>query len=315
MFRANIVVKRATNETFSSFTIYFAVVAVPRETKRSSQFPAAEITATVSVDRSKRHRAPIARSAIVNHYARVISPVVELLIRIDRWFNSPRQIQFLFPAFRCSSHGLFFLRRSQPRGGEYSRRRDSKVPERTARSPCAYFPQLFRRSSSTQRCVLRAMPRHSSQITFRRHSVRRRTRVHRLAAVYLRVRRSRTLQPSSRGHRAVDQASSVKVASRVARSVASRMRTLARRPGVRCNPTIETGARNKCWIATASNAIVWVPHGGRWTNLDYENFVQEAELIRTSRTRLPSRGGISKGTPRDRESNQNARSYWLANCW
>jgi hypothetical protein len=87
------------------------------------------------------------------------------------------------------------------------------------------------------------------------------------------------------------------------------------RPGIRCNPTIETGAGNKCWIATGSNTVVWVVYGRRWTNLDYENFVQEAELIRTSRTKLLLRGGTSKGTPRDRESNQNTCSYWLENCW
>jgi hypothetical protein len=173
---------------------YFDVVAVPRETERSSRVPRSRnngdsfrglFEAAQSTDRTQRYRKPLRA-----RYTRMIALIVELLIRIDRWFNSPQQIQFPFPVLRCLSRGLFFLRRSEPRNGQYSRRRDSTVLERTARRPCGCTT-----AASLFHAALR-LPRDSSQITFRLHSVRCRTRVHRLAAVFLRVRRSRTLQLS-----------------------------------------------------------------------------------------------------------------------
>lgn len=213
---------------FRRLRSYFAVVAVPRETGRSPRVSLSRnnggsfrrlFEAAQSTDRTQRYRKPLRA-----RYARMIALVVELLIHIDGCFNSPQPIQFLFPAFRCLSRGLFSLRRSGPRNGQNSRRRDSTVLERPARSPCGCT------TAAPLIHTAQRPPRDSSQITFRQHSVRCRTRVHRLAAVYLRVRRSRTSQPSSRGHRAVDRrdASSVKVASRVACSVASQRWTLAR---------------------------------------------------------------------------------------
>jgi hypothetical protein len=121
---------------FRRLRSYFDVVAVPRDTERSSRVPCSQnngdsfrglFEAAQSTDRTQRYRKPLRA-----RYTRMIALIVELLIRIDRWFNSPQQIQFLFPALRCLSRGLFFLRRSEPRNGQYSRRRDSTVLERTA---------------------------------------------------------------------------------------------------------------------------------------------------------------------------------------
>jgi hypothetical protein len=125
---------------FRRLRSYFAIVAVPRETERSSRISRGRnigdsfrrlFGAPQSTDRTQRYR-----QLLRARYTRMIVPIVELLIRIDRCFNSPQPIQFLFPAFRRLSRGVFFLRRSEPRNGQYSRRRDSTVLERTARSPC-----------------------------------------------------------------------------------------------------------------------------------------------------------------------------------
>lgn len=145
---------------FRRLRSYFAVVAVPRETERSPRVSLSRnnggsfrrlFEAAQSTDRTQRYRKPLRA-----RYARMIALVVELLILIDGCFNSPQSIQFLFPAFRCLSRGLFSLRRSGPRNGQNSRRRDSTVLERPARSPCGAQP---RRLWSTQRYVLRAILR------------------------------------------------------------------------------------------------------------------------------------------------------------
>jgi hypothetical protein len=179
---------------FRRLRSYFDVVAVPRETERSSRVPRSRnngdsfrglFEAAQSTDRTQRYRKPLRA-----RYTRMIALIVELLIRIDRWFNRLSKFSFCFlrfdvyhaVSFSCADRNHVManiLVDATPRFWSVQRR-----------SPCGCTT-----AASLFHAALRP-PRDSSQITFRLHSVRCRTRVHRLAAVFLRVRRSRTLQLS-----------------------------------------------------------------------------------------------------------------------
>jgi hypothetical protein len=145
---------------FRRLRSYFDVVAVPRETERSSRVPCSQnngdsfrglFEAAQSTDRTQRYRKPLRA-----RYTRMIAPVVELLIRIDRWFNRLSKFSFCFLRFDVY-HAVSFS--CADRNHVMANILVDATPRFWSVQRVALAAARPRRLRSTQRYVLRAILR------------------------------------------------------------------------------------------------------------------------------------------------------------